>query len=224
MTDYSRLGNLRIDKSGLLSKTSFDLKKFIIENRLERISEFIEKVDNNTYTSPGCFEVLQEARGLSDMLKRKYFNIPLETDIYLDAHIKYMEFDSERLASPINLYGIILPSHEKKNIYGIITRLGFNYKERDFILSTDISLEDSLVIDLLHDAHNREIKKGTDANVAFCNKIMIILQYYLVTRKNKNDSEFVETVEKAIEEFNDLLVRKNRLESELKRKNGVTRK
>ena len=221
MEDHSKVKNLKIENTGLLSSASKDLNTFIIFNELSKVQDFIEKVDNNSYTSTTYYDVLLEARGLSDLLKQKYFDIPFLTDIYLFEKIKYMEFEDERLASSICMYGIILPNHEKKNIYSIITRLGFNDTEREKILNTSSDIEGMKIIDLLYEAHDRIIQEQTEISEVLCNKIMIILKYYLSKRRNKNGSEFLEQIEKAIDEFNDVLARKHRLEHEKKKNTGA---
>lgn len=221
MGSQLKMENLKLEDTGLFSDASIELRNFIIFNKLKYVKDFIEKVDNNTYTSTTYYDVLLEARGLSDLLKLKYFNTPLVTDIYLDEKIKYMEFDNQRLASSICTYGIILPNHEKKTIYHIITRLGFNDKERQKILDASHDIEGMKLIDLLYEAHDRIIGEQTKISEVLCNKIMIILKYYLLTRRNKNGSKFLEQLEITINEFNDVLARKYRLEYGKKKNNGV---
>lgn len=220
MEDYSRLGSLTVEKTGLLSNASVELRNFIIFNRLEKVKDFIEGVDNRTYTSYLHNYILTEARGLSDLLKQKYFNVSLVADIYLDRNIKQYRFNME--ISPILMYGVLESNGEKKSIYQVITRLGFNNKERDIILEPGKEIEDMLVIDLLHETHDKLVEDSSEFAKVLREKILLILKYYLVKKKKKSD--FNIAMEKRIEEFNDALARRLALEGNYGRRNGVVKK
>lgn len=216
MGKHSKLGNLTIEKTGLLSNSSTELIEFIIFNKIDIVSDFIAIVDSDEYASCRYPYVLSEARGLSDLLKYKYFNDSLVVDVYLESVIKEYRFNEER--SPILMFGIQLPNREKKNIYHVINRLGFNDRERDVILDTNKDVDGMMVIDLLHDAHDRLANDDSDLAKVLKEKLLLILKYYLY--KGKKRSEFNKAMEKTIEEFNDVLARKFALEGKTNRKNG----
>ncbi|MBQ2873253.1 MAG: hypothetical protein IJE89_04580 [Bacilli bacterium] len=96
-----------------------------------------------------------------------------------------------------------------KDINSIMNSLGFNEEEIKIILNTNKNLEEILLIDLFHDAHDRLIEDTSQTANILKNKLLMILKYYL--KEKKNNSNFNKAMEKTIEEFNDALARKHRI-------------
>ena len=187
MEDYSKLGKITLEDSGLLSSTSVELREFIKKNKLEKIKDFLKFMDKDKFDKDIYYDVLLEARGLADLLKYKYLNIDFITDVYFDKTIQYMKF--KKIATSFSTYGINIGNErvkELKDIYSVISRLGFNEKERDFILDVPIDYLDGVkVIDLLNNAYNRLLvkTKTNKEDIILSSKIYTILGYYLITNK-----------------------------------------
>lgn len=95
-----------------------------------------------------------------------------------------------------------------KDIYNIMSNLGFNEEEIKIILDINKNKEEIILIDLLNETHEELIEDNSEIAKGLKTKILEILKYYLQTKKN--NSNFSKTMEKAIEEFNDLLTSKHR--------------
>lgn len=196
MNNYSVVGILKVEKTELLSVTSIELKEFILSNGLSSVSTFLEYIDNNSFANSTYYDVLLEAKGLADLIKLKYFNIPLEMGTYLDKTIKYIEFD-------------------EKNIHSLIHRLGFSNKERNIIFNVSVSTDNMLLIDLLYDTYKRILNDRNEINVILCNKIILILNYYLKTKTQDNKSNFIVEFNKELEVFGDILAKNYFLKSQV---------
>ena len=210
--DYSKLGKLTLEETDLLSLKNLELIEFIRENKIIKVSEFLKCLDNKSYSVSTYYDFLLELYGLANLLKYKYFNIPIVTGIYLDKTINKMNFQN---------YMINLSSNninEQKSIHTILTELGFNSWERDIILDISSNDIDGIkVVDLLNNAYNRIIINNKDKDyVVLSNKILLILGYYLTVSKSDVESNFMSSLYDAIDYLNDLLAEKYRLERQLR--------
>lgn len=211
--------NILLSQTGLLSNSSTDLRTWLALNSIKTVDQLLKFMDDPSSLKVFLYhDTLTELRGLTDILKQKYFNIPFITDIYFDKPIKYISFDV--LGSPLWTYGIQSRNDKKIDIYVLINRLGFNDKERGQILNvSEDYLDGILLIDLLNDAYNRIIKKidFNEEDQILCNKILVILNYYLIKFKHDKDSDFMKSVYDSILELNDVLARKYALELQEKK-------
>lgn len=219
LVNYSKVGSLTIEETGLLSRSSKELIRFLDANNIKLVSTFLKCVDDNSFKTSTYSDTMLEVRGLADLLRHKYFDIEFNTDIYFDKPIQYMEFTN--LPSPISMFGVRFDRNHKMNIYSLISRLGFNDKERTMMLDTVNveSIEGKPLIDLLYVAYDEIFHKEekTENDQVFCNKLLIILTYYLSkSRKGFEDNEFMAAVYAGIEQLNDLLTQKYALEKKIR--------
>ena len=49
MINYSKLGNLTLEETGLLSSKNSELIEFIYANKIIKVSDFLECMDNKSY-------------------------------------------------------------------------------------------------------------------------------------------------------------------------------
>ena len=218
--DYNKLGNLTLEESGFLSSDSTQLKEFIHSLGITKVSDFLKYIDSISYAAFPYKEILMEIQGLADILKQKYFGIPFDNNINFADSIKYMLFDE--ISTPVRLFGVKTINRRQLNIYSLIIRLGFNTKERDKILDvTEKFLDGVILIDLLYDAYNRIIINvdDVDNDRVLINKLLVILNYYLINYKEDRQSNFMKDFYDGINEFNDVLVGINLSASEGSKKN-----
>lgn len=206
--DYSKLGKKTLEESGIFSNASIEVREIIFALRITKIADFLKLIDENAFVGYKYKETLMEAQGLARLLKQEYFNIPIDENINFATPIKYMFFE------PVSvwLYGVKTNDHKQINIYSLITSLGFNADERSKILNVEeSSLEDTFLIDLLYNAYVKIIKYGDNSKneQILTKKLLIILKYYLVHYRDDRVSNFMKDFYLGIEEFNDLLIKKN---------------
>lgn len=213
--------NVSIEKislldSGLLSKNNKDLLDFISDNKSNTVSEFIDMMDNNTFTKVNYTDVLIEARGLADLLKLKYLYESLIIDVYLASPIKEVTY--EIYGDYHTLLSLYISSDEKVNIYSAITRLGFNDKERLIILGRDSEeLKDRMFFDVLYDVYNEVLSKNSvkEDDMVFINKLSLIIEYYKKEHKLDDSIRTKELIEKKMTRLSDLLERREKIEQEI---------
>ena len=227
--NYSKLKKLTLEETDLLSLKNSELIEFIYNNEITNVSDFLECMDNKSYQISTYRDVLLEAFGLANLLKYKYFKIPLVNDLYLSKKIEKMKF--KKIATGFETYAINLSNNrinDPKSIYTVLTEMGFNAWERDIIL--DISsneIDGMLLVDLLNNTYSRVIvnnMKDKDYEVLM-NKILMFLEHYLTISKSDIESNFMNSLYEAIDYLNELLVQKYRLERQIeevqnKLKNG----
>ena len=205
--DYSKLGDLTLEESGFLSNDSVQVKKFLSSLGMMKVVDFLRYLDSIYYAAYPYKEILMEIQGLSDIIKQKYFGISFDNNINFAASIKYMLFDE--ISTPVKLFGVKTIDRKQMNIYSLIIRLGFNYRERDKILDiTEEFLDGIMLIDLLYDAYNRIITNLDDVlnNKVLINKLLVILNNYLINYKDDRTSNFMKDSYAGINEFSDLLI------------------
>lgn len=217
--DYSKLGKLTLEETNLLSLKNSELIEFIYNNEITKVSEFLKCMDNKSYQISTYNDVLLEANGLVNLIKYKYFKLPLVNDIYLGKKIEKMKF--KKNATGFESYAINLSDNrinKPKSIYTVLTELGFNSWEREIILDITMNeLDGMLLVDLLNNTYSRVIinnKIDRDYEV-LCNKILLILEYYLTISKSDIESNFMKSLYDAIDYLNDLLAQKYRLERQI---------
>ena len=219
LVNYSKVRTITIEETGLLAHSSTELIYFLNVNDIKLVSTFLECVDNNSFKTSTYSDTMLEVRGLADLLKQKYFDLGFNMDIYFDKPIQYIEFTE--LPTPISLYGVRFDRNHKMNIYSLISRLGFNDKERTMMLDTVSveSIEGQPLIDLLYAAYDEVFRKEQKSydDQAFCNKLLIILTYYLSkSKKGFDDNEFMKAVYDGMAQINDLLAQKYALEKKIR--------
>ena len=205
--DYGKIGDLTLEESGFLSNDSMQLKEFIYSLGITRVSDFLKYIDSISYSAFPYKEIFMEIQGLADILKQKYFGISFDNNINFAASIKYMLFDE--ISTPVKLFGVKTIDNKQLNIYSLIIRLGFNTNERDKILDVaETFLDGAMLIDLLYDTYNRIIKNVTENNSdkVLINKLLVILNYYIINYKEDKISNFMRDFYDGINEFNDVLV------------------
>lgn len=193
--DYSKVNNISLKTTGLLSNYSDGLMQFLYHNEIKTVGKFLELVDSNYYEPSKYMDVMLEVNGLADLLKYKYFNVPISTDIYLKNPITYSVFNIYE--SDFTMLGIMGTNNKKINIYSVITRLGFNDKERTIILDRE---QDYLVgknlIQILLDVYN-DIKNGAGFNIdnqVFYNKILLYITYFNEMEKRVKEEQGEKTL------------------------------
>lgn len=214
------LSSILLKDTGLLSKSSVELREFLRNNNIIFVQDLIDCIDNESYKKATYYDTMAEIRGLVDLLKYKYLRVDFCTDMYLLQTIHHIYFDDEILGSPVWLYGVKFLNGKKKNIYSLINRLGFNDKERSIILDVDEeSLDGLLVIDLLHRTYDRVFCKEnkTSDEIVLCNKLLIILNEYVINNSKDRESNFMKEVEEATMKLQDLLAQRNALELQIKK-------
>lgn len=213
--------NDSLEDASLLSDTSIELRNIIAINGIKNIKSFLEYFDKPNNLGISKLEILIEVRGLVDLIKYQCFNTPLLMEPYLNQPIQYMQF--KIYGSPIWMYGIKSDKLVDMNIHTILKRLGFNDEERNLILNMDEKYLDGLrLIDLLNDAYNR-VKYNPDKYKCIRNKLLLIMNYYLMSNRKDGESEFMTQFFKDYEELVDVLSRKNALEKEKKSQNRGTK-
>lgn len=208
--DYNKLGNLTLDASGFLSIERTQLNNFIYSLGIVKVADFLKYVDGISYSTFPYKEIFLEIQGLADILKQKYFDISFDNNINFASSIKYMLFDE--ISTPVRLFGVKAIDYKQINIYSLIIRLGFNTNERDKILDiTEEFLDGIMLIDLLYDAYNRIITNLDDVlnNKVLINKLLVILNYYLINYKDDRTSNFMKDSYAGINEFSDLLIERD---------------
>ena len=170
---YSVIRKEKLMSTGLISKSNEDLLEFLSVNEVNTIGEFLDMIDTNTFKKITYNDILLEAIGLADLIKLKYFNIPLEVTSYLHSIVSESTF---------NIYGedfIFLAvtglNGKKVNIYSALTRLGFNDKERQLIL--DYKLEGNLLLDIFEGILN-EIVVDENIDNVLRSKLELIVGFY----------------------------------------------
>ena len=181
--DYSRLNNISLLRSGVISDSSIELKEFLAANNIVSVGMFLRKIDESFFSTAPYKSTLMEARGIADILKNKYFNVMMISDVLLDKPI--IDIDFELPVGTITMPGIRRGVGKVMDIYNAITRLGFNDKERSMILSwNDGKVYDMCLIDIFDGiCSNSQLFLGDDA---FSNKILYYVSYY--KRKNNLSS------------------------------------
>lgn len=208
--DYSKLGDLTLEESGFLSNDSVQLKEFLFSLGMMKVADFLRYLDSICYAASHKKEILMEIQGLSDIIKQKYFGISFDNNINFASLIKYMVFDE--ISTPVKLYGVKTIDCRQMNIYSLIIRLGFNYRERDKILDISEEFIDGMVlVDLFYDAYNRIITNLDDNknDEILINKILVILNNYLINYREDKNSSFMKDFYNGINDFNDVLVEIN---------------
>lgn len=211
MGEHLQVNSILLKETGLLSDNSSELKTYLAINSIKTVSDLLKFSDNpKGYSKLLHQDVLLELAGFIDLIKQKYFTIPLMTDTYLDRPIKYVSFYG--LSSLVHAYGVVGRDGNKRDIYTLINRLGFNDNERKRILYvTEEYLDGRLLIDLLSDAYERIVKnaKANPNDQILCNKLLVILGHYLIIHKDDDKSDFMKSAYQSIAEFGDLLIKKN---------------
>lgn len=209
--DNLKMKSILLCETELLSNISSELKTYLAINSIKTIGELLTFADNPVgYSKLIHYDVLLELSGFVDLIKQKYFNVPLRTDVYLNKPIKYLSFDV--WSSSFHSYGVNGGNGNKRDIYTLISRLGFNSEERKkILLVTEEYLDGRLLIDLLSDAYDRIIKnaKVNKNDQILCNKLLVIMGHYLITHQYNDGSDFMKNAYQSIIEFGDLLIKKN---------------
>lgn len=215
--DYSKLGSFMLRDTGLLSDTSTELIEFLSVNEISTVAKFLECIDNDLFRYTTYSDTMNEARGLADILKNKYFDIPLISDIYLDNDIELISFKLP--GGNYEMFGIKSKIKEKTTIYTAINRLGFNDKERWRIISEyGERFSGNRLIDIFKDILNEEYFKRENISIedkVFFNKVLYIVSYW----NNRNNQiirlGLMNEIEKMLEELRILLEKKDLLDKQI---------
>lgn len=212
----SNLRFVPLDDSDLLSKANLELIDFIYRNKVIMVHEFIFMMDNNSFNSIPNIDTLNEARGLADLLKWRYENVPLVVDSYLDSII--VDYTYEIYGDQHTFLSVKDSNGKSVNIYSAITRLGFNDKERQIILNRKYSFfEGRLFIDVLSDVCCEVSSKGelSDFEMIFINKLKLIIDYYKKKNDFTDDFDNEDLIQIKLKELGSLMLRRNQLDDQI---------
>ena len=217
--DYSLLSPISLKSTGYLSDSSVELIKFLEDNNLYTVSSFLECMDENSFKVGTYSDTMNEARGLAEIFKNKYFNVPIIADMYLEGKISEMVFDlpsGDFVA--LGIRGITMKK-SKTTIYTAINRLGFNDKERSKILSSySNELVGKNLIDIFQAMIDNEYNNCLAINEedrVFYNKMLFYLNYV----KNKINyilrAELYARIDELVKELGSLLIQNGELDKQI---------
>ena len=93
MMDYSLVSDIYLVDSGLLFSDSTLMVKFLSDNKIAKVGNFLKVMDDESFMLIPSKETLNQARGLADLVRFKYFNISLLMKTYLDSLIVKHNFN-----------------------------------------------------------------------------------------------------------------------------------
>ena len=173
------VSEISLEQTGLISNKSDGIRKFIQDNGIKTVTDFLSVYDMDMGDSIPYSDERLEIKGLADLLRYKYFNVSPIFDVYLEKPIRVAIYNI--YGEKHRLLGVEGFDSGKSNIYSVLMRLGFNGLERDLILDRDIdSLCSMFIGEVLYNVYmelsNKEVM--TDFDVVLCNKILIVLSCY----------------------------------------------
>lgn len=215
--DYSLLGTLSLRETNFLSSASIELIKFLSDNEISTVFEFLYCIDNNSFRVSTHNDTMNEARGLAEILKYKCFNLPMSSSIYLERPILKLTFNLP--FGDFTTLGIKCAIKGKTTIYTAINRLGFNDKERNKILSLP---EDELLgrtlIDIFQDIVDDKFYKSltlSEDDKVFYNKVSFYVKYYKEKIEHIIKTELQGELNNLMKELGILLSKKNELDMQI---------
>ena len=215
--DYSTLNKVSLKETNFLSESSNELIEFIMENQMFEVGKFLEIMDNNSFVKKPYMDVLNEARGLADILRNYYFNVPITSDIYLLDNVSRTSFDLP--IGNVEMLGIKRSLKKKINIYSVITRLGFNNKELNMIISKyGHKLEDNNLFNIFNEIIADDYYKKddiSDFDKVFYNKVNYYVNYVNLKVNNAVRERIQERIDELLENLEFLLDKRSNIEKQI---------
>lgn len=226
--DYSSLENFTLWHTGVVAIND-NLIDYLLDNGIDSVASFLECVDNNSlFVDKNVLEktsdnqMMNQIRGLADILKNKYFGIPMTIDMYLENPVHNITF--KLLDRNYQTLGIRGNYKEKTTIYAALSRLGFNSEEIDKIMSKyGNKIYGRNLVDIFHDIlvdMYSERKNVSEEDRVFFNKILYLVSYCRSKKNRTNELGTMNEIEILLKELGELLARKDNLDKYIEEVRG----